>query len=147
MKKEQYLIGRVDQGEPLCHFQSLHGFLDIVGPDDFCTAGHSGQGGTEGARQPVVGIGCTAEVIDPGLTGSPKKDAPAGGDEFIQFPHQSEVVLEGFTKPDARINPQPRELELFEGLYFLVKKSTHLFDHIFVGGGILHIFGGALGMH
>ena len=64
-EKEQFLISRIDQGEPLCHFLCLHGFANIVGPDDFCSAGHSGKSGTEGAGQTIVGIGCTAEVIDP----------------------------------------------------------------------------------
>jgi hypothetical protein len=58
-------------------------------------------------------------MIDPGLAGRTKQDAPAGVDQFIQFPHQSEVVFQRFAKPDARIDPQPGKLEqILKGFYF-----------------------------
>ena len=74
-------------GEHLRCFQSLNGFPNIMGPDDFHTLLNPDYGGRKGSAQAMEGVGCSTKMIDPGLAGGAEKQPPGLIRQAFQMTH------------------------------------------------------------
>ena len=121
---------------------------DVVDTDDGGAGGHGEGHGGRSSRETLVHRP-VKHLADGGLATGADEDRTAETAKLVQTPKQFEVVLDGFSEAEARVDGDAVTTDA-RGLGTrsrTAQEAVDLGDHVVIVGGLLHGAGCALHVH